>query len=113
MRIIVTLSKKRNYEISIIHISIDFRSWCKRTRNDCCKERKERKSCEKKKGLLFTQVEIVRNDIPYGSDETFAFDFKNESKTPAIIQGVQTSCGCTTAKSLKNQFNMVRNPKSL
>ncbi len=62
------------------------------------KKEKKEKVAKKKKGLLFTQVEIVRNDIPYGSDETFAFDFKNESKTPAIIQGVQTSCGCTTAK---------------
>ena len=42
-------------------------------------------------------MEIVRENIPYGSDETFSFEFKNEGKTPALIQGVQTSCGCTTA----------------
>ena len=60
------------------------------------KETKTVKS-KQKKGLTFTKVEIVRNDIPYGADETFTFDFKNDSKTPAIIQGVQTSCGCTTA----------------
>ena len=29
--------------------------------------------------------------------EYFSFEFKNEGKTPALIQGVQTSCGCTTA----------------
>ncbi|TNF49518.1 MAG: DUF1573 domain-containing protein [Bacteroidetes bacterium] len=50
------------------------------------------------KGLTFTKLEIVRNDIPYGSDESFIFDFKNDSKIPAIIQGVQTSCGCTAAE---------------
>lgn len=62
------------------------------------KKEKKEKVAKKQKGLTFTQIEIVREDIPYGSDETFSFDFKNDSKTPAIIQGVQTSCGCTTAK---------------
>ena len=52
---------------------------------------------KQKKGIKFTQMEIVRENIPYGSDETFSFEFKNEGKTPALIQGVQTSCGCTTA----------------
>lgn len=52
---------------------------------------------KQKKGIKFTQMEIVRENIPYGADETFSFDFKNEGKTPALIQGVQTSCGCTTA----------------
>lgn len=52
---------------------------------------------QKKKGLTFTKMEINRENIPYGSDELFVFEFKNEAKTPAIIQGVQTSCGCTTA----------------
>lgn len=62
------------------------------------KQKEVKKSIsQKKKGITFTKLEIVRNDIPYGSDEVFAFDFKNESKSPAIIQGVQTSCGCTTA----------------
>jgi hypothetical protein len=50
------------------------------------------------KGLSFTTLEIVRNDIPYGSDESFIFEFKNNAKIPAIIQGVQTSCGCTAAE---------------
>lgn len=50
-----------------------------------------------KKGLTFTKLEIVRDEIPFGSEELFVFEFKNDSKTPAIIQGVQTSCGCTTA----------------
>ena len=52
---------------------------------------------KQKKGIKFTQMEIVRENIPYGSDETFSFEFKNEGKTPALIQGVQPSCGCTTA----------------
>ena len=52
---------------------------------------------KQKKGIKFAQMEIVRENIPYGSDETFSFEFKNEGKTPALIQGVQTSCGCTTA----------------
>ncbi len=51
----------------------------------------------KKEGIVFTQMEIVRENIPYGTDDTFVFEFKNTAKTPAIIQGVQTSCGCTTA----------------
>jgi hypothetical protein len=52
---------------------------------------------ESKKGLTFSSLEIVRENIPYGTNDLFEFEFKNESKTPAIIQGVQTSCGCTTA----------------
>lgn len=58
---------------------------------------KKETKAKQKKGITFTKMEIVRNDIPYGADELFEFEFKNESKTPAIIQGVQTSCGCTTA----------------
>ena len=63
------------------------------------KETKSKKEVtkQKNKGLTFTTMVIERNDIPYGSDELFVFEFKNNSKTPAIIQGVQTSCGCTTA----------------
>ena len=59
---------------------------------------KKENAPKQKKGITFTTLEIVRNEIPYGSEELFVFEFKNESKTPAIIQGVQTSCGCTTAK---------------
>lgn len=63
------------------------------------KETKEVKKSSKKqqKGLVFTKMEIVRDSIPFGSEELFVFEFKNTSKTPALIQGVQTSCGCTTA----------------
>lgn len=57
----------------------------------------KKETAQKKKGLTFTKMEINRENIPYGSDELFVFEFKNESKTPAIIQNVQTSCGCTTA----------------
>ena len=61
------------------------------------KKASAKKETVKKKGLTFTKLEIVRDAIPYGSEELFSFEFKNDSKTPAIIQGVQTSCGCTTA----------------
>ena len=61
------------------------------------KKSSAKKETVKKKGLTFTKLEIVRDAIPYGSEELFSFEFKHDSKTPAIIQGVQTSCGCTTA----------------
>lgn len=51
-----------------------------------------------KPGLKFTTIEIVRDSIPYGSKDLFIFEFKNVSKKPATIQGVQTSCGCTAAE---------------
>ena len=65
----------------------------KQVSNEVSKEIK----VESKNGLTFTTLEIVRENIPYGTNDLFEFEFKNESKTPAIIQGVQTSCGCTTA----------------
>ena len=67
------------------------------TAQESTKKASVKKETVKKKGLTFTKLEIVRDAIPYGSDELFSFEFKNDSKTPAIIQGVQTSCGCTTA----------------
>jgi hypothetical protein len=48
--------------------------------------------------LKFTTLEIVRDSIPYDSKDLFIFEFKNISKKPATIQGVQTSCGCTAAE---------------
>ena len=68
------------------------------TAQETTKKASAKKETVKKKGLTFTKLEIVRDAIPYGSEELFSFEFKNDSKTPAIIQGVQTSCGCTTAK---------------
>lgn len=67
------------------------------TAQETTKKATAKKETVKKKGLTFTKLEIVRDAIPYGSEELFSFEFKNDSKTPAIIQGVQTSCGCTTA----------------
>jgi hypothetical protein len=61
------------------------------------KEAAKKETVKKTKGLTFTKLEIERKDIPYGSEELFIFEFKNDAKTPAIIQGVQTSCGCTAA----------------
>ncbi len=51
-----------------------------------------------KQTLKFTTLEIVRDSIPYDSKDLFIFEFKNNSKKPANIQGVQTSCGCTAAE---------------
>jgi hypothetical protein len=47
--------------------------------------------------LRFTVLEIERQNIPYGSEDLFIFEFKNTSKKPAVITNVQTSCGCTAA----------------
>jgi hypothetical protein len=48
--------------------------------------------------LRFTVLEIERQDIPYGSEDLFVFEFKNTSKKAAVITNVQTSCGCTAAE---------------
>ena len=48
--------------------------------------------------LRFAVLEIERQDIPYGSEDLFVFEFKNTSKKAAVITNVQTSCGCTTAE---------------
>ena len=48
--------------------------------------------------LRFNVLEIERQDIPYGSEDLFVFEFKNNGKTPLIITNVQTSCGCTAAE---------------
>jgi hypothetical protein len=61
------------------------------------KKETKKEVAKPKKGLTFTKLEIVRENIPYGTNDLFEFEFKNDAKTPAIIQGVQTSCGCTTA----------------
>lgn len=58
----------------------------------------EKTSKTSKPTLKFTTLEIVRDSIPYDSKDLFIFEFKNNSKKPATIQGVQTSCGCTAAE---------------
>ena len=58
----------------------------------------EVKEKKKKPSITFKTLTIERNDIPYGADETFTFNFKNTGKEPIIVSNVQTSCGCTTAK---------------
>ena len=47
--------------------------------------------------LRFNVLEIERQNIPYGSEDLFVFEFKNTSKKAAVITNVQTSCGCTAA----------------
>ena len=47
--------------------------------------------------LKFSVLEIERQNIPYGSEDLFVFEFKNTSKKAAVITNVQTSCGCTAA----------------
>lgn len=49
------------------------------------------------KPITFTNMVIERSNIKKGTDDLFIFEFKNTGKTPVLIQGVQTSCGCTTA----------------
>lgn len=48
--------------------------------------------------ITFKTLEINKQNIAYGADETFTFDFKNTGNTPVIVSNVQTSCGCTTAE---------------
>ena len=61
-------------------------------------EKTEKVAKPVKPAVEFKTMTIDRQNIPYGADETFTFEFKNNSKTPLIISNVQTSCGCTTAK---------------
>jgi hypothetical protein len=58
----------------------------------------EVKAKKKKQAITFKTLTIERLNIPFGSDETFTFTFKNTGKEPIIVSNVQTSCGCTTAK---------------
>lgn len=46
--------------------------------------------------LKFNTLTIENNSIPYGSDFTFEFPFKNNSKEYIKIEDVKRSCGCTT-----------------
>jgi len=46
--------------------------------------------------LKFNTLTIENNSIPYGSDFTFEFPFKNTSKEYVKIEDVKRSCGCTT-----------------
>ena len=57
-----------------------------------------KKSKSKKSPITFTTTVIERNNIAFGADETFTFEFKNTGKTPIIVSNVVTTCGCTTAQ---------------
>lgn len=46
--------------------------------------------------ITFKTLVIERPEIPYGSEETFDFEFKNTGKEPVMITDVRASCGCTT-----------------
>ena len=61
-------------------------------------QKAEKETKPVKPALKFTTLEIVRDSIPYDSKDLFIFEFKNNSKKPATIQNVQTSCGCTAAE---------------
>ncbi|MBM3164787.1 MAG: DUF1573 domain-containing protein [Bacteroidetes bacterium] len=66
--------------------------------------------CQKKsRFMVFSAIEIIRQDIPYDSKELFVFTFKNKAKKPLMIESVQTSCGCTTAE--KPASPIARNKK--
>lgn len=60
---------------------------------------KEKKAKKKKEPITFQTMAIEANNISYGVDTTFTFTFKNTGKEPIIVSNVQTSCGCTKAKS--------------
>ncbi len=63
---------------------------------------KEPKSTESKEVkaekpvVVFKTLVIERMEIPYDSQETFDFEFKNNGKEPLMITDVRASCGCTT-----------------
>lgn len=46
--------------------------------------------------LKFTTLTIENNTIPYGTDFSFEFPFKNTTKEFVKIEDVKRSCGCTT-----------------
>ncbi len=61
-------------------------------------QEKTKKTKKAKAPITFKMLEIERNGINYGADETFTFEFKNTGKAPILVTNVGTSCGCTTAK---------------
>lgn len=69
-----------------------------KTTGDTNGKKTEKVAKQPASAVEFKTMTIDRQNIPYGADETFTFEFKNNSKTPLIISNVQTSCGCTTAK---------------
>ena len=58
--------------------------------------------------LRFTVLEIERQNIPYGSEDLFVFEFQNTSKKAAVITNVQTSCGCTAAERPETPIRKVK-----
>lgn len=58
----------------------------------------EKNATKPASGLKFTNIEIVRENIPYDSKDMFVFEFKNVSKKSITVTNVQTSCGCTAAE---------------
>jgi hypothetical protein len=60
---------------------------------------KDKKVKKKKEPITFKTTTIEYVNVPYGADTTFTFTFKNTGKEPIIVSNVQTSCGCTKAKS--------------
>jgi hypothetical protein len=62
------------------------------------KPKTTKKAKTPKPAIEFKTIKIERKDIPYDSKEPFVFEFKNNGKTPVMITGVNTSCGCTAAE---------------
>lgn len=60
------------------------------------KEEKVKEVKAEKPVVVFKTLIIERPAIPYGSEETFDFEFKNNGKEPLMITDVRASCGCTT-----------------
>ena len=54
--------------------------------------------------LVFEQT-VLNKDLPIETiNFKFLFKFKNTGKTPITIMDIQTSCGCTVAKSDKKTY---------
>jgi len=48
--------------------------------------------------IKFKEVSYNFGNMPYGSDVSHSFAFKNVSKNRICIRDVRTTCGCTTPK---------------
>lgn len=54
--------------------------------------------------LIFEQT-VINENLPIKTTNfNFSFKFKNTGKTPITIMDIQTSCGCTVAKSDKKTY---------
>lgn len=55
--------------------------------------------------IIFERTEHNFGTIPYGSNATCEFTYKNTSKSPLILTDVRSSCGCTIPSWPKNPLH--------